>query len=78
MEIRRERWFARLGWRLCEDRLAMFRTRLEGRLGRLADTFSTPKIRFGRRQLRRWLSDNGLILVVVTVMMVIAWMVAGR
>ena len=47
-------------------------------MGRLGDIFSTAKMRPARRQLRRWLAANGLILVVVSVMIVIAWMVAER
>ena len=55
---------------------------LRGQLGervrRFTDAFSTPNIRSGRRQLRRWLAANGLTLVVVSAMMIIAWMLAER
>ena len=47
-------------------------------MGRLADTFSSLKTRSARRQVRRWLAAKGIILVVMSLMMVIAWMVAER
>jgi hypothetical protein len=31
-----------------------------------------------RRHMRRWLAANGLVLVVVFMMMIMAWMLAGR
>jgi len=54
------------------------RARLDERLRRFTGTFSTRNMRSGRRQVRRWFAANGLILVVVSTMMVIAWIVAER
>jgi hypothetical protein len=48
------------------------------RLGRLSNLRSTPGLRTARRQIRRWLSANGLTLLVVSAMMAIAWIVAER
>jgi phosphoserine phosphatase len=47
-------------------------------LGWLADSVSTPNSRRGRRQMRRWLEANGLTIVLVSAMMVVAWMIAAR
>jgi hypothetical protein len=59
-------------------KILALRARLGERRRRFTDTFSTPNMRSGRRQVRRWLAANGLILVVVSAMMVIAWMLADR
>jgi hypothetical protein len=42
------------------------------RLGRLSDLSSAPGLRTARRRIRRWLSANGLTLLVVSAMMAIA------
>jgi hypothetical protein len=47
-----------------------------GRMGRLSDIFSSPNRRRTRRHVRRWLESNGLTIVLVFGMMVVAWMVA--
>jgi hypothetical protein len=46
--------------------------------GRLTDIASPPNSRRGRRQMRRWLEANGLTIVLVSAMMVIAWLIAAR
>lgn len=53
------------------------RVRLGERLRHFTDALSTPNIRSGRRQVQRWLAANG-VLVVVSAMMVVAWMLAER
>jgi hypothetical protein len=55
-----------------------FTAALGGWLGRLADGISPPSARKARRQLRRWLRANGLTIVLVSVMMIFAWIVAER
>ena len=51
---------------------------LGGWVGRLADNVSPPNARKTRRQLRRWLKIHGLTIVLVSLMMALAWMVAER
>jgi hypothetical protein len=40
--------------------------------------FSAPGRRYVRHQMRRWFATNGLTIVVVSTMMVIAWILAER
>ncbi len=40
--------------------------------------FLPPNARRARRQVRNWLKANGLTIVLVFAMMVVAWMVAER
>ncbi len=47
-------------------------------LGRLTDIVSPPNSRKARHQIRRWLEANGLTIVLVSAMMVVAWMIAAR
>jgi hypothetical protein len=54
------------------------RQTLGGRMGRLADLFSSPKMRRTRRRVRRWLETHGLTIVLVSGLMVVAWMVASH
>jgi hypothetical protein len=58
--------------------LLTFRTRLGGWLGQFADNISPPNARKTRRQLRRWLKANGLTIVLVSAIMILAWIVAER
>jgi hypothetical protein len=51
---------------------------LGGWFGRLADSISPSSARKARRQLRRWLRANGLTIVLVSVMMIFAWILAER
>lgn len=51
---------------------------LGGWVGRLANNVSPPNARKTRRQLRRWLKIHGLTIVLVSLMMALAWMVAER
>ncbi len=55
-----------------------FSAALGGWPGRLADSILPPNARKARRQLRRWLRANGLTIVLVSVMMIFAWMLAER
>jgi hypothetical protein len=56
---------------------AILRT-LGGRAGRLADSFSSPQGRRARRHARRWLETHGLTIVLVSGMMVVAWLIAAH
>jgi hypothetical protein len=47
-------------------------------LGRIANNVSPPYARKTRRQLRRWWKIHGLTIVLVSLMMALAWMVAER
>jgi hypothetical protein len=58
--------------------LAALRATVGERFGRRSDLGSVPGPRTARRQIRRWLSTNGLTLLVVSAMMAIAWLVAER
>ncbi len=66
------------------DRLDLYmstneeRRPLGRRVGRLARSFSPPNVRRTRRQVRRWLETHGLTLVLVSAMMVLAWMIAAH
>lgn len=51
---------------------------LGGQVGRLADSLSPPQVRKMRRQVRCWLETHGLTLVLVSAIMVVAWMVAAQ
>jgi hypothetical protein len=55
-----------------------FGTVLRAWLRRLAAGISPANARRSRRQMRYWLKANGLTIVLVCVMMVVAWMVAER
>lgn len=65
-------------WRRRRGSLAMLAAAFGERLGRLADRSSPSNARATKRQVRRWLSANGLTLVLVSAMMIIAWIVAER
>jgi hypothetical protein len=52
--------------------------RLGGRAGRLADSLSSPQGRRARRHARRWLETHGLTIVLVSGMMVVAWLIAAH
>jgi hypothetical protein len=54
------------------------RQTLGGRMGRLVDRFSPPNMRRTRRHVRRWLETHGLMIVLVSGLMVVAWMVASH
>ncbi|MGH7915323.1 MAG: hypothetical protein ACREPW_11860 [Candidatus Binataceae bacterium] len=45
---------------------------------RVGDGISPPSMRRARRQVRRYLEANGLTIVLVSAMMIFAWMVTGR
>jgi len=45
---------------------------------RLGDKFLGPHAYRARRQIRRWLRANGLTIVLVSAMMVFAWMIVKR
>jgi hypothetical protein len=47
-------------------------------VGRLADSFSSPQGRRARRHARRWLETHGLTIVLVSGMMVVAWLIAAH
>lgn len=49
-----------------------------GWLGRLSDWVSPANVRRTRRELRHWVEAHGLTIVVVSAMMVVAWMVAAH
>jgi hypothetical protein len=51
---------------------------LGGRIGRLTDRFSSPHIRRTRRHMRRWLETHGLTIVLVSGLMIVAWMIAAH
>jgi hypothetical protein len=50
---------------------------LGGWLG-LPDRISAAKVRRMRRELRHWLEAHGLTIMMVSLMMVVAWMIASR
>jgi hypothetical protein len=56
---------------------AILRT-LSGRAGRLADSLSSSQGRRARRHARRWLETHGLTIVLVSGMMVVAWLIAAH
>ena len=56
---------------------AILRT-VGGRVARLADSFSSPQGRRARRPVRRWLETHGLTIVLVSGMMIVAWMIAAH
>jgi membrane protein YqaA with SNARE-associated domain len=58
--------------------LLTFGATLGGWLGRFADNISAPNARKTRRQLRRWLKANGLTIVLVSAILILAWIVAER
>ena len=78
MKSSRPRRPANIYWRRVESFLAELRAAVAERLGRLSDLSSAPGLRTARRLIRRWLSDNGLTLLVVSAMTAIAWIVAER
>jgi hypothetical protein len=78
MKSSRPRRPVNIHWRWGGPFLATLRAAVDERLGRLSDLSSAPGLRTARRQIRRWLSANGLTLLVVSAMMAIAWIVAER
>jgi hypothetical protein len=48
------------------------------RVGRLAASVSSPYIRRTRRHVRRLLETHGLTIVLVSGMMILAWMIAAH
>jgi hypothetical protein len=78
MKSSRPRRPINIHWRRGGPFLATLRAAVGERLGRLSDLSSAPGLRTARRQIRRWLSANGLTLLVVSAMMAIAWIVAER
>jgi len=58
--------------------LATLGSTFGGWLGRLSDSVSPANVRRTRRELRHWVEAHGLTIVLVSVMMVVAWMVAAH
>jgi hypothetical protein len=56
----------------------VIRQTLGGWADRLTNRFSSPKMRRTRRRARRWLETHGLTIVLVSGLMVVAWMVASH
>jgi hypothetical protein len=49
-----------------------------GRVRRFTDSLSSPHMRRIRRHVRRWLETHALTIVLVSVMMVVAWLIAAH
>jgi hypothetical protein len=62
--------------RRLEARLQRLGTTPGRLLVRLADYVAPVNSHWGRRQMRRWLEANGLTIVLVSAMMILAWMIA--
>jgi hypothetical protein len=78
MNSNKERGPVSVRWRRGQALLTTLTAAPGGWRDRLANRISSSGARSMKRQMRRWLAANGLTIVLVSAIMIIAWIIAER